>query len=142
VPVSYKYTPAAPLSAFVKCFWYWEGASQGHPKERLMPTGEPTIVVNLRDDAMRIYDADNLTRYASYRRAVMSGPRTGCFVIDTAQEERVFGIQFHPGGSYPFFRSPALEIENQSFELDDFWNGTQTNFASSFWNRRRSGKCS
>jgi len=119
--VSHKYAPSAPLSAFVRCFWYSEGASETHAKERLMPNGEPTIVFSLRDDEMRIYDADNLSRYESYRHAVISGARTGCFVIDTAQEDRVFGMQFLPGGSFPFFREPASEISNQSVDLACLW---------------------
>jgi len=86
-----------------------------------MPNGEPTIVFNLRDDAMRIYDVDNFNRYSTYRHAVISGARTGCFVIDTAQEDRVFGIQFLPGGSFPFFREPASGIANQSTDLACLW---------------------
>jgi len=86
-----------------------------------MPNGEPTIVFNLRDDPIRIYDADDLARSSSYGRAVVSGPRTGSFVIDSVQEERVFGIQFLPGGSYPFFRTPTSELENRSFALSDLW---------------------
>ena len=119
--VSHKCVPAEPLSAFVRCFWYSEGAPETHTKEQLMPNGEPTIVFNLRDDEMRIYDAEDLTRYMSYRRAVISGPRTGCFVIDTAQEDRVFGIQFLPGGAFPFFRVPASEMANQSIDLALLW---------------------
>jgi len=53
MPVSCKYVPGPPLSAFGHCFWYWEGAPQGHNKERLMPNGEPTIVFSLLDDPVR-----------------------------------------------------------------------------------------
>lgn len=119
--VSYQHVPVAPLSAFVRCFWYSKGAPATHAKERLMPNGEPTIVINLRDDAMRIYDPCDLSRYSAYRHAVVSGARTGYFVIDTAQEDQVFGIQFRPGGSFPFFREPASEIANQSTDLACLW---------------------
>ena len=86
-----------------------------------MPNGEPSIVFNLLDDPIRIYDADDLSRYQSYGRAVISGARTSCFVIDTAQEDRVFGIQFQPGGAFPFFRMPACELENASADLGELW---------------------
>jgi AraC-like DNA-binding protein len=119
--VSRQYLPPAPLSSFVKCFWYWQGAPQTHAQERLMPNGEPSIVFNLLHEPMRIYDADNLSRYQSYGQAVFSGARTSCFVIDTAQEDRVFGIQFQPGGAFPFFRMPASEFENASADLGDLW---------------------
>ncbi|HEY6970020.1 MAG TPA: helix-turn-helix domain-containing protein, partial [Candidatus Angelobacter sp.] len=113
----------SPLSALVKCFWYWEGAPTTHNKERLMPTGEPTIVFNLLDGPIRMYDADDVSRSTSYGHAVLSGARASCFVIDTIQQERVFGIQFQPGGVFPFSRVPASETENQTVELEHLWRG-------------------
>ena len=114
-------TPAPPLSAFVHCFWYWEGAPQPHARERLMPNGEAALIFNLRDDEMRLYDADDLDRYTSCGFAGLTGPRTGCFAIDTASEDRVIGIEFLPGGTFPFFREPAGEIANQSTPLECLW---------------------
>ena len=124
--VSRKHVPDAPLAAFVRCFWYWEGAPQTHAKEQLMPNGEPTVVFNLRDDPIQIYDYDPsfLSRPHSYGHAVLSGARTSCFVIDTKQQDRVFGIQFQPGGAFPFFRVPASEMENRSVELASLWPRT------------------
>jgi len=113
--------PAPPLASLVRCFWYWEGAPQPHARERLMPSGEATIVFNLRDDEMRLYDADDLDRYISCGLAGLTGPRTGCFAIDSASQDRVIGIEFHPGGTFPFFREPAGEIANQSAPLDCLW---------------------
>lgn len=79
------------------------------------------MVFNLRDDWMRIYDPDDLNRYQVYGQAVLSGARTKSFVIDTVQEERVFGIQFQPDGTFPFFRLPASEMENQTIDLLCLW---------------------
>ena len=118
---SRKYRPRGPLSAFVGCLWYWEGAAPTHSKERLLPNGEPAIIFNLRDDPIRIYDAQDLSRYSSCGHAVLSGPRSDCFVIDTQQQERVIGVQFRPGGAFPFFRMPASEAEGLSVCLDDLW---------------------
>ena len=115
------HTPAPPLDAFIRCFWYWEGVPQPHARERLLPNGEAAILFNLRDDEMRIYDADDPQRYTSCGLVGISGPRTRCFAIDTAAEERVIGIQFQAGGSFPFFRAPAAEVANQSVALDCLW---------------------
>jgi AraC-like DNA-binding protein len=117
----WKYTPQAPLGDFVQCLWYWEGAPAPHVKERLLPNGEPAVIFNLRDDPIRIYDARDLTSFNSYGHAVISGARSSCFVIDTSQQERVVGIQFQPGGAFPFFPMPASETEDASFDLDDLW---------------------
>ncbi len=118
-----KYTPPTPLSKFVDCLWYWEGAPRTHSKERLLPNGEPAIIFNLRDDPIRLYDAQNLSRYATYGHAVLSGARSSCFVIDTQQQERVIGVQFLPGGAFPFFHMPASEAEDISIDLEDLWPG-------------------
>jgi AraC-like DNA-binding protein len=122
--LSRKRVLVSPLSSFIKCFWYWQGAPTTHAKERLMPTGEPSIIFNLGNDPIRIYDAEDLGRYGEYGRSVVSGARTTCFVIDTSQEERVFGIQFHPGGAFPFFRVPSAAMENRSVDLEDVWPRT------------------
>jgi AraC-like DNA-binding protein len=117
------YTPPAPLAQFVKCFWYWEGAPQTHAKEQLMPNGEPAIIINLRDVPLRIYEPNELSRSESFGLAVLSGPRSQPFVIDTEQEDRVFGIEFQPGGSFPFFRVPSSEFANGGVSLECLWRG-------------------
>jgi AraC-like DNA-binding protein len=119
--VSRKRFPKPPLANFVQCLWYWEGAPGPHTKERLLPNGEPSIIFNLRADPIRIYDAQDIASYSSYGRAVLSGARSNCFVIDSCQQERVIGVQFHPGGAFPFFGFPAWETTNASFDLDDLW---------------------
>ena len=119
---SLRYKPPSPLGHFVECFWYWEGIPEGtHTHERLMPNGEATIVFNLKDTPIRIYRSDDLRRFDTYGHAVLSGARTNYFVIGTDQQERVMGIQFQPGGSFPFFREPANAMENASIKLEDLW---------------------
>jgi AraC-like DNA-binding protein len=88
-----------------------------------MPNGEATIVFNLRDDEMCIYDADDPSRFAPCGLVGLSGARTNCCAIDTVTEDRVAGIQFHPGGTFPFFRPPAHEVANRSVPLEYLWRG-------------------
>lgn len=113
--------PRQPLSALVECLWYWEGAPTTHTYERLLPNGESAIIINLREGPLRIYDARDISRYNNYGHAVLSGARSHCFVIDTNQQERVVGIQFKPGGAFPFFCVPAAELEGSSVALADLW---------------------
>jgi AraC-like DNA-binding protein len=72
---------------------------------------------------MRLYDADDLERYDDCGLAALTGARTNCFAIDTAAEEHVIGIQFQPGGMFPFFRFPAWETANRSVDLECLWRG-------------------
>ena len=120
--ISLRYTPPPPLAQFVQCFWYWEGISEGtHTHERLMPNGEATIVFNLHDNPIRIYNPEDVSLFDTYGHAVISGARSSYFVIDTVGQERVIGIQFRAGGAFPFFRAPADEMENASIALEDLW---------------------
>jgi AraC-like DNA-binding protein len=88
-----------------------------------MPNGEASIVFTLRDEEMRLYDAEDPERFTCCGRVGITGARTNCFAIDTAAEDRVVGIQFQPGGTFPFFREPASAVANQSGPLDDLWHG-------------------
>jgi AraC-like DNA-binding protein len=113
--------PGTLLRPFIRCFWYWEGQPQPHTRERLMPNGEATIIVNLREDEIRIYDPDDARRYASCGRVVLAGPRTKGCVIETSPDDRIFGIQFLPGGMFPFVRVSGGEVANSSVALSEVW---------------------
>ena len=116
-----RHIPQPPLSGLVSCLWYWEGEPSNHRLERLLPNGEPSIIFNLREEPLRIYEAQDVSRFRSYGLAALSGARSDCFVIDADQQERVVGVQFHPGGAYPFFRMPMSEMEGESVDLADLW---------------------
>jgi AraC-like DNA-binding protein len=118
-----RYNPKPPLDALIGCFWFAQGFEGSHVFERLLPNGESGIVIDLREEPVRIYDGQNIDKFESYAPAIFCGARTDCFVIDTSRQERVIGIQFRPGGAYPFLRMPAHEAANSAFALDDVWPG-------------------
>src|SRR6185437_7840022 len=105
-----------------QCFWYAEGEPGKHVKEKLLQNGEASIVFNLREETIRLYDPRDHGACQKYGGAVLSGARSNCVLIDTDQQERVAGIQFRPGGAFPFFRMPASEAEGISIDLDDLWS--------------------
>ena len=119
----HRHMPAPPLDALIGCFWFAEGFEGSHVFERLLPNGESGIVIDLRDEPVKIYDGQNIDKFESYAPAIFCGARTDCFVIDTSRQERVIGIQFRPGGAFPFLRMPAHEAANITLALDDIWPG-------------------
>ena len=44
-----------PLDRFVEQLWYWEGAPPAHAKDRLLPTGSASLIINLAEDEIRNY---------------------------------------------------------------------------------------
>ena len=116
--------PGPPLNSFVELFWYYDGFSpRSHKKERLMPDGSVELIINLREDEVRIYDREKLDKCTRLPGTVIAGPHSGFFVIDTAEQDSVMGIHFKPGGAFPFFSEPANELHNLHVALEDLWGG-------------------
>lgn len=119
----HRYTPPPPLAAFVDCLWYSEGLQGTHERERLLPNGESGIVFDLREGFRRrpMPVIDEPCDPGTYFDAVFCGARTDSFLLDTSEQERVIGIQFRPGGAYPFLGMPASEAANATYSLADLW---------------------
>ena len=112
---------APPLSEFVDLLWLYEGYESSHGNERLLPDGTVELVINLREDCIRVYDSDDLKQFHTVPGCVVSGPRSEFFVIDTAGAASTVGVHFKPGGAFPFFREPPGELNNQTVALECLW---------------------
>ena len=117
----YRRTPAPPLSEFVELLWLYEGYSQPHEKERLLPDGSMELVINLHEDQTRLYDSQDTAKVTTLPGAIVVGAHSEFFVIDTAGQHSVAGVHFKPGGAFPFFDPPASELHNRLVSLDDLW---------------------
>lgn len=113
--------PAPPLSRFVDDIWYYQNDPRPHAKERLMPDGCVSLVINLAEDCIRLYDPDDTRKVRVMDGCSLSGPQTKSFAIDTDEQTLVVGISFHPAGAVPFFKVPANELHNVHLELGDLW---------------------
>ena len=116
-----SHVPSPPLSEFVHLLWLYEGYTQPHAKERILPTGEMQIVINLLEDRSSVYDRDDTDRCQSFRGSLLSGAHSRYQVIGTAQQASVIGVRFRPGGAFPFLRRPAGELRDTTVPLDALW---------------------
>jgi AraC-like DNA-binding protein len=57
----------------------------------------------------------------THRGSIISGPHSGFFVIDTAQQASVLGIAFTPSGASPFLGMPTSEVRDLHVSLEDIW---------------------
>src|SRR5262250_1872951 len=89
--------------------------------ERLLPDGLAELVVNLHDRKIPVYDPRNIKRYETFPPAIVCGPHSQFFVIDTASQRDVVGVHFKPSGAYPFLGLPSTEIWNLHVGLDSLW---------------------
>lgn len=113
--------PASPLSVFIENLWSYEGYNSPHFKERIFPSGTFELVINLRNDELRIYKAADPDRFERFSGATVSGPYSGFFGTDAAEEAYVMGVHFKPGGAFPFLGPPAHEMADAHVNLDALW---------------------
>lgn len=101
--------------------WHYEGYTPPHELERVLPSGTLELIVNLRNDELRIYDSGIPGRWRTYRGALLSGVQTGFTVINTAQQERIMGVHFRPGGAFSLFGIPVDLFCDNHVPLDALW---------------------
>ena len=114
------HTPAPPLARFVERIWYFESALSHH-RERILPSGTMQVLINLHEDELRAYHGGPDDPPLVSRGAAVSGPYARPFAIDTAEQRRIAGITFRPGGAAPFLPLPCLEVREQHVALGDVW---------------------
>jgi len=116
------YTPAPPLADYVEWIWHYDGSTQPHMFERVLPTGTIELVINLCEDELRTYDSRDLRRKRVHGGALVVGPQTESFVVDTLQQASIMGVHFKPGGAYPFVGMNVHELTDRHVGLGDVWN--------------------
>jgi hypothetical protein len=106
-----------PFDRLIESIWDWDCPAPAHHLERILPTPGGGLIVNLLEDQTRIYDETLACQ--RHPGAVVSGPYTRSFIIDTAEQVKVMGIVFRPGGAWPFFREHVDTLSNRDIGLED-----------------------
>jgi AraC-like DNA-binding protein len=115
------HVPQPPLSQFVYSLWLYEGYKQAHAKERVLPTGQMQMVINLLEDRSWIYEREHTDRRQSFSGSLIAGAHSEYLVISTAMQASTIGVNFKPGGAFPFLRMPAGELRDTTVSLDTLW---------------------
>jgi AraC-like DNA-binding protein len=108
-----SHIPRPPLSRFIELLWFFENVAS-HKSERVLPTGCSELVINLREETTPTFEA------------VVAGPYSRFFVLDTSRPVSVVGVHFKPGGAFPFFVLPANELGNLHVPLLSLWGRQAT----------------
>ena len=112
--------PIPPLDTCVERLWLLIDAPS-HSKERIAPGGVIDLVINLRENELRIYDAAKPERSERFSGALVSGTHSGPFVIDPRERVSVMGVHFRPGGAFPFLGTSANELADAHVDLEALW---------------------
>ena len=115
------YKPKPPLSKFVDNLWLYEGYDPERKTERILPTGTFELVINLRQNELRFYDAERPENSSHLSGAIVSGASGRGFTPDTAEETFIIGVHFKPGGAFPFLGLPAGDFADTHVDLETLW---------------------
>lgn len=113
--------PAAPLSAFVAQLWDCDVDPLAPGLERILPMPVASLIVNLAEDETRVYRDDPSAPSPTCVRAsgtVFGGPATRSAMIDTAEQVKVMGVVFRPGGAAPLLRENLAALGDRDVDLD------------------------
>src|SRR5258708_38845266 len=105
-----RHRPRFPLSGFIELLWLFENGAPSHASERGLPTGPVGRVINLHE------------RAGSFD-ALVAGPHSRFFVLDTSRPSSIIGVHFKPGGAFPFLDLPVDELRNRHVPLEALWGG-------------------
>src|SRR5690349_1779361 len=121
MPVVYvTAVPPPPLDRFIQSYWYWEGEAPGHAKDTIMASGRLGLLINLKQDQLSWYNGARFADRNLLKGIALCGTHSQAFAID-AHQPHMMGVQFWPGGAFPFFRAPASEFQNVHISLEDLW---------------------
>ena len=115
--ISHK--PQFPLSQFIDCLWHVSGQTP-YLREKVLPTGTMNLIFNF-GSPHKVFDKTDNEKFDLCQNSWIAGMQTECFVMEATAETNVVGIQFKPGGAYPFFDFPILELSNLIVEMDLIW---------------------
>jgi AraC-like DNA-binding protein len=107
----------AALGPFVHSFEYVEDAP-GTEQERMIPGGDVSLVVTLRDDGFSYTDVDGSHRVDG---ACVAGPQHRAQVVSTAPQRGMVAVNFAPGGAARFLTLPLHAVTDDYPSLAAMW---------------------
>lgn len=112
--------PPQPLAEFVATLWYCKGIMPGHRRDTIVASGDMALLINLAADELVWYTGESYATRNTLKGIGLGGTHSGHFAIDAGQPE-IMGVQFRPGGAYPFFGPSAQEFADGHVSLEDVW---------------------
>jgi AraC-like DNA-binding protein len=114
-------TPAPPLSQCIRTLWYARAPQAACRRERILPTGNIQLILNLARDF--IVDCAAGGTCGRLPPALVVGARSVYEVVDTSDMADLAGLVFEPGGFVPFVSDAADLFSNRFVPLADVWGG-------------------
>lgn len=116
--------PAPPLDALVARLWDWDMPPAAHQFERVLPVPGAALIINLHEDETRVYADDAGRRCTRAPASVIGGPCLRSQIIDTAEQVRVMGAVFRPGGAHALTGEDHEALVSRDIGLEDLFGAS------------------
>jgi AraC-like DNA-binding protein len=117
----HHHVPSPPLSHFISMMWFGDDYVVPHALERVLPTGEMALIINLWENRTRVYNSDDPRKFDTFDGSIVVGAYSAFTVIDTDEQRATAGVTFRPGGAFPFLGLPAGELQDANVSLSSLW---------------------
>jgi AraC-like DNA-binding protein len=104
----------------IEFIWAADGYVASAPRERVLPSGAPALVIHLEERPLLLYPDQHADAPNAMGGDVLCGARTSPLVISTCLGATA-GVHFRPGGARPFFDLPADALAEQTVSLETLW---------------------
>lgn len=116
-----RMVPASPLASIIEAIWDWDMPADAFRYERILPTPCTGLIINLLEDETRVYRDDPSRQCMRASGSVIGGPYRQSWIIDTAEQVRVMGVNFRPGGAHALLGMSAEELAQRDINLEDMF---------------------
>jgi len=113
------YIPSPPLNTYINHL-YCPNDPISYPRAKILPTPFLDLKINF-GGAFQVYAADQTKAVATCAESWCVGLWSAYHIVDWPADKQYIGVNFKPGGAYPFLRLPLSELHNQVVSLDAIW---------------------
>jgi AraC-like DNA-binding protein len=119
-----RIVPAPPLASIIEAIWDWDMPAGEFRYERILPDPSTSLIINLLEDETRVYLDDEPRQCLRASGSVIGGPYRQSWIIDTAEQIRVMGVNFRPGGAHALIGLNAEEFTRRDINLEDMFGAS------------------
>jgi AraC-like DNA-binding protein len=120
-----KYMPGPPLRDFIELFWFLDGRglAERTQKEAILPDGCAALVINLSENAVRIFEGIRYDSSTKLTGSIFCGPQSTPYAVAPTATS-VIGVHFRPGGAFSFLPMPLEELRNAHVAVESIYGAS------------------
>jgi AraC-like DNA-binding protein len=115
------FQPGLPLSRYVESFWLHREAVRSCVRDRGLPTGAAQLIIDLSGNGLWVPHHVTASRSHDSVSALFNGADTIYNLSGADSPVDRMGVDFKPGGAYPFMGRPAGELRDAHLPLETLW---------------------